>query len=242
MNTSTRPGLRRALCSAAALVLVALYGLFLVAHHRENAKSPLSATAESSQNVSSANAFALRNQAISWLSDGKRAEGLALLRQVQPFLATTDPEFNAWLGSAMIMQAMDVQSGLEKITVVENGLKVIDAALAQAPDNLNVRYVHANTLLSLPEFFTDQRSAAVRDLAIIVGWSQSASQPTITSAALQQTKQAIDPDFLAKTLAWASQQTGLPASDQTKLHELQQQIKNQKPLAGTVPANQESQK
>lgn len=242
MNTSTRPGLRRTLCLAAALVLVALYGLFLATHHRENAKSPLPATAESSQTVSSANAFALRNQAISWLSDGKRAEGLALLRQVQPFLATTDPEFNAWLGSAMIMQAMDVQSGLEKITVVENGLKVIDAALAQAPDNLNVRYVHANTLLSLPEFFTDQRSAAVRDLSIIVGWSHSAFQPTITSAALQQTKQAIDLAYLAKTLDWAGQQTGLPASDQTKLHELQQQIKNQKPLAGTVPANQESQK
>ena len=162
-------------------------------------------------------AWWLENQAAGLMGRGYRAEGLALLQDLQPWLAGRDPEFAAWLGSGLIMRAMDAQSGLDKIKLVEEGLTVINAALLAAPDNLNCRYIRAQTLISLPEFYADQRRQGLADFDVIAGWLATGKTALVTDRTLHQVPRAIDPQYLSQSLDWARHQPGWSDADLARL-------------------------
>lgn len=67
--------------------------------------------------------------------------------------AQSDPELAAWYGSALTKRALFVESSLDKIHMVKDGVKFLDKAVYDHPDYGAVRYIRANTYASLPGVF-----------------------------------------------------------------------------------------
>jgi hypothetical protein len=67
----------------------------------------------------------------------------------------------AYLGSVYTLDSRDAWPGLGKLTYLRNGGKLLDAAVASAPDNPAVRFVRAIDYYELPFFFG--KGATARD-------------------------------------------------------------------------------
>lgn len=72
-----------------------------------------------------------------------------------------DPELPAWYGSALTKRALFVESSLDKIHMVKDGVKHLDKAVYDNPDFGAIRYIRANTYASLPGIF--QKEALLRE-------------------------------------------------------------------------------
>ena len=82
----------------------------------------------------------------------KAAEVLSVCMKMQTD-SVTDPEVAAWYGSALVKRALFVESSLEKIKMVKEGVKYLDRAVYEHPDYGAIRYIRANTYAALPEIF-----------------------------------------------------------------------------------------
>jgi len=86
---------------------------------------------------------------------------------------TTDPEVTAYLGSARTLVAREAWNPLEKLRGAREGGRLLDAAVAAAPDNVIVRILRADTSLRLPAFF-DRVHHARTDLERVLSLVQAA--------------------------------------------------------------------
>ncbi|MBN2353008.1 MAG: hypothetical protein JXD23_10605 [Spirochaetales bacterium] len=156
-------------------------------------------------------AFSLkaRDLAAALLLRSYRNEGYLLLETLSPVLGGKDPEFDAWMGSATVMRAIDANTGLDKIGFVEKGMALIDKAVRAAPANLACRYVSINTRLSLPEFFSEQQTEAVDQIAFLTESLEKGAAFTFTGKNLEQETVGIDPAYLRSVLVFASARPGL---------------------------------
>lgn len=73
------------------------------------------------------------------------------LRRAQR-VAPSDPEIMAFLGSSQTMVARDAWNPATKALQLNQGLKLIDRAIREAPENVIVRMVRMTNSLSLPAF------------------------------------------------------------------------------------------
>ena len=64
-----------------------------------------------------------------------------------------DDEVPAYLGSATTMVGRDSWNVFAKVSIVHQGIKMMDEAVGKMPDSIVVRMVRANNSLDLPEFF-----------------------------------------------------------------------------------------
>lgn len=167
----------------------------------------------------------MRNQATGLLGSGYYREGLAFLRALAPFLSQTDPEFDAWMGSAVIMQAIDAGTGMEKISLVEEGMTVLEKAVARGEGNLSCLYIRANTYLSLPEFYQDQRDQGLADLSFLVDALAAGRTFTYTNAQLVQEETPVDPGYLMEVIDWAKTLEGLPSRSRSLLNKLADRVR-----------------
>lgn len=166
----------------------------------------------------------MRNQATSLLENNYRQEGLAFLKLLAPFLSELDPEFNAWMGAAIIMQALDAVTGMEKIRFVEQGMQLLDTAILKANKNISCLYIRINTYLSLPEFYQAQHEQAIKDLNILVDALENNITFTYTSTEFLQEETTVDSEYLIKLIDWAQKIKGLSANSRRLLHKLDDRI------------------
>jgi len=64
-----------------------------------------------------------------------------------------DYEVLAYLGSAKTLVGRDSWRVIEKVTNVNEGIKIMDKAVLKVPDNAVIRILRANNSLALPRFF-----------------------------------------------------------------------------------------
>jgi tetratricopeptide (TPR) repeat protein len=73
----------------------------------------------------------------------------------------------AYLGSVYTLCSRDAWPGPGKLTYLRNGGKLMDAAVASAPDNPAVRFIRAIDYFELPTFF-GKRQTARDDFALLM--------------------------------------------------------------------------
>jgi len=78
-----------------------------------------------------------------------------------------DPLTRAYLGSAYIMKARDSFFIPMRVRRVRTGLKYLNSAMEDAPDNYAVRLLRASSTYNLPDIF-DYRGAVISDLEWLV--------------------------------------------------------------------------
>ena len=83
---------------------------------------------------------------------GAAARAVATLEQAHASGAA-DPEVTAYLGSARTLLAGETWNPITRVRGVAEGARLLDAAVAAAPDNVTIRFVRADTSLRLPAFF-----------------------------------------------------------------------------------------
>lgn len=79
----------------------------------------------------------------------------------------TDALARAYLGSALILRSRDLPFGTEKLEVLREGLRELDAAAKAAPANPRVRLLRAFTQQALPAL-VGRRSVAREDFRILL--------------------------------------------------------------------------
>ncbi|WP_132779693.1 hypothetical protein [Treponema sp. J25] len=168
--------------------------------------------------------FWMRNQAIYLLRNGYYQEGFAFLKELVPYLSAKDPEFDAWLGSATIMQAQTTENGLEKIRFVEEGMKILEKALIKGERNLSCLYIRAQTYLSLPEFYQKQHEQGVKDIEFLVRAVESEQTFFYTNQELLQEKTKIDSLYLKEIIEWALSSKNISPSLKRSLEKLLKQL------------------
>lgn len=89
---------------------------------------------------------------------GASQKAAAYLQKAHSLLPADD-EVKAYLGSATTMVGRDSWNVFAKISIVNQGIKMMDEAVAEAPDNIVVRMVRANNSLELPEFLKRKNMA-----------------------------------------------------------------------------------
>ncbi|WP_304224602.1 hypothetical protein [Gracilinema caldarium] len=166
----------------------------------------------------------MRKQATVLLGDGYRREGLALLKLLAPYLSEKDPEFDAWMGSAIIMQALDAVTGMEKIQVVEQGMQILDKAVLKADKNISCFYIRINTYLSLPEFYQAQHEQALKDLDLLVSAFENNNKLTYTNAELTQEQTEVDLEYLIEIVEWAQKNKNISSNFQRSLKKMADRI------------------
>ncbi len=67
----------------------------------------------------------------------------------------------AFLGSITTMMAITVEDGLQKMKYVNRGTRLLDKAIREEPDNLELRILRGRNALNLPEFFNRARIAVL---------------------------------------------------------------------------------
>jgi len=83
---------------------------------------------------------------------GAAARAVATLERAQTGDAA-DPEVTAYLGSARTLLASETWNPLARVRGVAEGARLLDAAVAAAPDSVTIRFLRADTSLRLPAFF-----------------------------------------------------------------------------------------
>ena len=85
----------------------------------------------------------------------------------QDSVGATDPELEAWYGSALTKRALFVESSLDKIAMVKEGVKHLDKAAFDHPDFAAIRIIRASTYAALPSIF-NKKSLLRGDLEFLL--------------------------------------------------------------------------
>jgi hypothetical protein len=93
----------------------------------------------------------------------------------------------AYLGSAYTLRSRDLFPGPSKLRYLKDGLKLMDDAVAAAPQEISVRFIRALNNFNLPAFL-NRRDNARSDFKILL---TEVSQPSTATHLNLQTKQAI---------------------------------------------------
>lgn len=116
-----------------------------------------------------------------------------------------DPMAQAYLGSLLLKKTKRVWAPWKKGELSRQGIKLLDGAVASAPDDPHVRFVRAATTFHLPEGF-ERAAQSAADFA----WLAEHAESHVASGALS-------PDLAAAALvrhATLRQQAGDPAGAQ----------------------------
>ncbi|MDQ2867500.1 MAG: hypothetical protein M3R59_03670 [Verrucomicrobiota bacterium] len=101
--------------------------------------------------------------------NGDRAAVLECVAQARQLLRArpADALARAYLGSALILRSRDLSFGAEKLEVLREGLRELDAAAAAAAENPRVRLLRAFTQQALPAL-VGRRTVAREDFRILL--------------------------------------------------------------------------
>lgn len=113
-----------------------------------------------------------------------------------------DPEVMAYRGSLTLLEAGKTWAVWRKYELSKEGMVLLDSAVEQAPDNLEVRFVRAATTRKLPAFF-DRAKQSKEDLTFLARRVAGAAgrgqlDPALAAAALY---------FYARDVATGEQKT-----------------------------------
>ena len=94
-------------------------------------------------------------------SNGDTKETKALTADLEKWTKEQPTNYllQAYLGSVYTLDSRDAWPGPGKLTYLKNGGKVLDAAVAAAPDNPAVRFVRAIDYYELPSIFGKRQTA-----------------------------------------------------------------------------------
>lgn len=122
-------------------------------------------------------ALALHNAA----RDGKGAAEEAV-KALEAYTAAEPAQAEGWayLGSAYAISARDAGSVTDKIRFTNRGLRFLDQAVAQAPQDFVVRVIRANVLMNLPAMF-GREDMLVGDLMTLHQMYQAAQNPRMAA-------------------------------------------------------------
>ncbi|MFC5529813.1 tetratricopeptide repeat protein [Cohnella yongneupensis] len=79
-----------------------------------------------------------------------------------------NPHVKAYHGSIMILIARDKKNPLEKLRWSKNGLKLLDKAVAAAPNDSQVRYLRGRSAFKLPEKHFQRTKTAIEDYSFLI--------------------------------------------------------------------------
>src|SRR6185437_8236804 len=85
-----------------------------------------------------------------------------------------NPEVIAYLGACKLLQASHTAFFVEKAALGRDGLALEDRAVAEAPDNLEVRFLRGVTNYQLPKFL-NRFALAAQDLAAVARVAEQAA-------------------------------------------------------------------
>lgn len=74
-----------------------------------------------------------------------------------------DPLIRAYYGSAKSLLGRDVIDPMERFAYTLKGIKILDAAVREAPDNIQIRILRAYLSFRIPELYFHRTAAAVED-------------------------------------------------------------------------------
>lgn len=86
-----------------------------------------------------------------------------------------DPQVVAYTGAATLLKAKHTDNFFEKAALGRKGMDLEDKAVAEAPDDLEVRFLRGVTYYQLPKFL-GKHQTAVEDLAYVAPQAESAAQ------------------------------------------------------------------
>lgn len=112
-------------------------------------------------------------QALDLHSRGVAGDTLAVKESVAEFqkMHDIDPADNliyAYLGSATALLGRDEPNPMEKMKYANQGLKILDQAVANEPENIEIRNLRFNVCYRLPEPIFQRGSTVVEDLNYLV--------------------------------------------------------------------------
>ena len=119
----------------------------------------------------------LKDKITSEILRGATTVPIALLNAWKERGFPEDPELEAWMGSAVSIEALKTDNVFEKVDRVKEGSDLLNKAVSQAPKNSVARTIRCSTFLTLPSFFTDLRAVGYQDLVLLGQWLQM-KQPT----------------------------------------------------------------
>ena len=86
-----------------------------------------------------------------------------------------DPQVVAYAGAATLLAASRSQNFFEKSGLGNKGMDLVDKAVAEAPDDLEVRFLQGVTFYQLPAFL-GRRQKAIEDLTSVARVAESAAR------------------------------------------------------------------
>lgn len=86
-----------------------------------------------------------------------------------------DPQVVAYAGAATLLQASRSQNFFEKSALGHKGMELEDKAVAEAPRDLEVRFLQGVTFYQLPGFL-GRRATAIEDLTAVAQVAEAASR------------------------------------------------------------------
>jgi hypothetical protein len=90
----------------------------------------------------------------------------------------------AYYGSALTLRGRDALDPIERLDHVRQGLKCLDNAVADDPDNVTIRILRGYTCYHLPEFFFHRTATSVTDFSYLI--SRYTKDPDLFSAQFVQ--------------------------------------------------------
>lgn len=88
---------------------------------------------------------------------------------------SSDPEIVAYAGAATLLQASRSGNFFEKSALGHKGIDLEDKAVAEAPDDLEVRFLQGVTFYQLPPFL-GRRQTAIEDLTAVARVAEAAAK------------------------------------------------------------------
>jgi hypothetical protein len=95
-----------------------------------------------------------------------------------------DPLISAYYGGALTLRGRDAIDPIERLDYVRQGLKCLDNAVADDPDNVKIRILRGFIGYRLPEFFFHRTATSVADFSYLI--SRYNQDPDLFSARLMR--------------------------------------------------------
>ncbi len=85
-------------------------------------------------------------------------------------LAPEDTLINAYYGSALCLLGRDLAQPSQRFEKVLRGLKILNRAVQEEPENFEIRIIRGSVCLNLPEAYFHQNATAVEDFKFLVSY------------------------------------------------------------------------
>ncbi|RIX53938.1 hypothetical protein D3P08_06690 [Paenibacillus nanensis] len=113
-------------------------------------------------------------QAVSLHMKGVDGDAAAVLQAIQMLEALRadypgNPLVEAYYGSSLVLIARDKTKPLEQLRWSNQGLKILDSAVAASPNDLTVRLLRGKNAYQLPEHHFQRTQTTIEDYTYIVG-------------------------------------------------------------------------